>query len=104
MVGYTRRNFLKTGLKLTLATGIGSSLFSGCTGLEKDKKNLDEVLSGDYYTTLTKDWDPIYGPPIQWFSRYGGPGDFQGHIRGNATPGLDYDVPMFTPVVPMTSS
>jgi len=104
MAAYTRRNFLEMGLRFALVTGIGSSLFSGCSGLGKEKKSLNEVLNRDYYATLTKDWDPIYGPPIQWFSRYGGPGDFQGHIRGNATPGLDYDVPMFTPVVPMTSS
>jgi hypothetical protein len=104
MVGYSRRNFLKMGLQFGFGIGIGSCLFSGCTGPRKRKKSLDEVLSLDYYTTLTKDWDPIYGPPIQWFSRYGGRGDFQGHIRGNATPGLDYDVSMFTPIVPMTSS
>jgi hypothetical protein len=103
MAGYTRRNFLEMGLKFGLATGIGSSLFAGCTGLGKGKKSLDEVLNHDYYAILTKDWDPIYGPPLQWFSRYGGPGDFQGHIRGNASPGLDYDVPMYTPIVPMTS-
>jgi hypothetical protein len=104
MVSCTRRNFLKTGFKFALATGIASSFFPGCTGLGKGKKSLDEVLSRDYYATLAKDWDPIYGPPLQWFSRYGGPGDFQGHIRGNASPGLDYDVPMFTPIVPMTCS
>ncbi len=104
MTAYTRRNFIAIGLKAALATGIAGSLFSGCTGLRKEKKSLDEVLNRDYYTTLTKNWDPIYGPPLQWFSRYQGPGDFQGHIRGNASPGVDYDVPMFTPVVPMTSS
>jgi hypothetical protein len=104
MVGHTRRNFLKMGLKSALAAGIGTSLFLGCAGHGKGKKSLDEVLSRDYYATLTKDWDPIYGPPLQWFSRYGGPGDFHGHIRGNASPGLDYDIPMFTPIVPMTSS
>jgi len=104
MAAYTRRNFLEIGLKFVLATGIGSSFFSGCTGIGKEKKSLDEVLNRDTYADLTKDWDPIYGPPIQWFSRYGGPGDFQGHIRGDATPGVDYDVQMFTPVVPMTSS
>ena len=104
MAGYTRRNFLEMGLKSVLATGIGGSLISGCIGLGKAKKNLAEVLSRDYYATLTKDWDPIYGPPLQWFSRYKGPGDFQGHIRGNALPGLDYDVLMLTPIVPMTSS
>jgi hypothetical protein len=65
---------------------------------------LDAVLSSDHYVTLTKDWDPVYGPPIQWFSRYGGPGDFQGHIRGDASPGIDYDVKMYTPVVPMMTS
>jgi hypothetical protein len=95
---------LDIGLKSVLATGIGGSLFSGCTALGRAKKSLDEVLSRDYYANLTKEWDPIYGPPIQWFSRYGGPGDFQGHIRGNASPGVDYDVPMFTPIVPMTCS
>jgi len=104
MAGCTRRNFLEMGLKFAFATGIGSSLLSGCATPGKSKKSLDQVLNRDYYATLTKDWDPIYGPPLQWFSRYGGPGDFQGHIRGNATPGLDYDVPMFTPVVPMTLS
>jgi hypothetical protein len=65
MAGYTRRNFLEMGLKSVLATGIGGSLFSGCTGLGKAKKSLDEVLSCEYYAALTKDWDPIYGPPIQ---------------------------------------
>lgn len=104
MTSCTRRDFLEMGLKFALATGIGTSLFSGCAGVGQGKKSLDEVLSRDYYATLTKDWDPIYGPPLQWFSRYKGPGDFQGHIRGNASPGLDYDVHMFTPIVPMTCS
>jgi len=104
MAGYTRRKFLETGMKAALTTGIGGSLFSGCAGPGKGKKSLDEVLNPDTYATLTRDWDPIYGPPLQWFSRYKGPGNFQGHIRGNASPGLDYDVSMFTPLVPMTSS
>jgi hypothetical protein len=73
MAGYTRRNFLEMGLKSVLATGIGGSLFSGCIGLGKPKKGLAEVLSRDYYAKLTKNWDPIYGPPLQWFSRYKGP-------------------------------
>jgi hypothetical protein len=92
------------GVKYTLAAGIGGSLFSGCAGPGRGKIRLDEVLNRDYYADLTKNWDPIYGPPLQWFSRYKGPGDFQGHIRGNASPGVDYDVPMFVPIVPMTSS
>ena len=73
MVGYTRRNFLEMVLKSVLATGVGGSLFSGCAGPGKAKKSLAEVLSRNYYATLTKDWDPIYGPPLQWFSRYKGP-------------------------------
>jgi hypothetical protein len=48
MVGYTRRNFLEMGLKFA-AAGIGSSLFSGCTGLGKEKKSLDEVLAVTLY-------------------------------------------------------
>ena len=104
MVGYTRRNFLERGLKSVLATGVGGLLFSGCAGPGKAKKSLAEVLNRNYYATLTKDWDPIYGPPLQWFSRYKGPGDFQGHIQGDALPGLDYDVSMLTPIVSMTSS
>jgi len=46
------------------------------------------------------DWDPVFGPPIQWFSRYGGPGNFDGHVRAGAAPGVDYDVPVGTPLVP----
>jgi hypothetical protein len=52
-------------LRPTLATGIGSSLFSGWASPEKGKKSLEEVLSRECYAALTKDWDPIYGPPIQ---------------------------------------
>jgi hypothetical protein len=104
MAGCTRRNFLEMALTSVLATGIGGFLVSGCAGLGTAKKSLDEVLDDETYAALTKNWDPIYGPSLQWFSRYQGPGDFQGHIRGKALPGLDYDVPMFTPIVPMTSS
>lgn len=46
------------------------------------------------------DWDPVFGPPIQWFSRYGGPGDYEAHLRAGAAPGVDYDVPAGTPLVP----
>ena len=104
MVGFTRREFLERSLKIAFITGLSGFGSSGCAGLDTSRKSLDEVLNPDYYAKLTKDWDPIYGPPIQWFSRYGGPGDFQGHLRGEASPGIDYDVPMYTPVVPVTTS
>ena len=104
MAKYNRREFLEKSLKFAFITGLCSHVSSGCTGLGTARKSLDAVLSSDQYATLTKDWDPVYGPPIQWFSRYGGPGDFQGHIRGDASPGIDYDVQMYTPVVPMMTS
>ena len=67
-------------------------------------RSLERNLSAESYARLTKEWDPVYGPPIQVFSRYGGRGDFQVHIRGGAAPGIDYDVLKGTPLVPPMTS
>ncbi len=99
-----RRDFLKRVGRIALTTGLASFSLPGCINPGQYRKNLNETLSEDHYAKLTKDWDPIYGPPIQPFSRYGGPGNFQGHIQGKATPGIDYDVSMGTPLVPMMAS
>jgi len=93
-----RRDFLKKAGRAALAGFLAGSSLSSCAGIVG--KNLEETLRSDHYAELTKNWDPIYGPPLQWFSRYGGPGDFEGHIHGGATPGLDYDVLKGTPLVP----
>jgi hypothetical protein len=93
----------RTG-KIALATGFPGALMSGCARATFRKKSWEEVLGGDNYSRLTQLWDPVYGPPVQEFSRYGGVGDFRGHIRGGATPGIDYDVPKGFPLVPSTTS
>jgi hypothetical protein len=100
----SRRDFLKKAGQAAIGMGLASPFVSGCAGPKIRKKKLEEILSPDSYARLTGDWDPVYGPSLQWFSRYKGRGDFQGHIRGDAVPGVDYDVPMYTPLVPMTAS
>lgn len=104
MVNCNRREFLRKAGKVALATGLAGSALSSCTSIGLSKKSLEETLRGDSYAKLTKNWDPVYGPPIQEFSRYGGPGNFQGHIRGGAAPGVDYDVSKGTPLVPPMTS
>jgi hypothetical protein len=102
---WSRRDFLKkAGQAAAMGMAFSSPLVLGCVGPKVRKKSLEEILIPDHYAKLTEDWDPVYGPPLQWFSRYKGRGDFQGHIRGDAVPGVDYDVPMHTPLVPMTAS
>ena len=101
---YTRRRFIERATKLTLITGIGSSSLWACVHHPLQRKSIAATLEGEYYGELTRDWDPAYGPPIQEYSKYGGPGDFAGHLRGGATPGVDYDVPMGVPLVPSTAS
>jgi hypothetical protein len=101
---WSRRDFLKKAGRAAIGMGFSSPFISGCAGPTIRKKNLEEILSPDHYAKLTGDWDPVYGPSLQWFSRYKGRGDFQGHLRGDAVPGVDYDVPMYTPLVPMTAS
>ncbi|OGP73055.1 MAG: hypothetical protein A2V86_17205 [Deltaproteobacteria bacterium RBG_16_49_23] len=102
---HTRRNFLKQAGKIAIAAAAGGLFFPGCANLHKGAPGLDETLKTGRYKALTRDWDPIYGPPIKWSPRYGGLSHFQGHIQGSAvTPGVDYDVPIGTPLVPMTAS
>jgi len=99
----TRREFLKKASQAALGAGLAAT-FSGCAEIGFNKRSLAETLSSEHYAKLTQNWDPIYGPGIQWFSRYQGPGDFQGHIRGGAAPGVDYDVSNGTPLVPSMAS
>ena len=101
---YTRREFLKQSAKIGFVAGFASSIVSGCIGPSFQKIGTEKTLSSDDYAKLTRGWDPVYGPRVQAFSRYGGPGDYQGHLRGGATPGIDYDVPIGTPLVPPTLS
>jgi hypothetical protein len=101
---YTRRRFIERVANLTLLTGLASSSLWACVRRPLRKKSIAETLQGGYYGKLTRNWDPIYGPSIQEYSKYGGPGDFAGHLRGGATPGVDYDVPMGVPLVPSTAS
>ncbi len=104
MTGQTRRDFLKKTGKGAMAFLLPGSLVSGCAGLGTGNQSLEETLRSIQYAKAIEQWDPIYGPPIQWYSRYKGPGDFKGHIRGRAVPGIDYDVPKGTPLVtPMAS-
>ena len=95
---------MKGAGKAALATSLLGSMISGCSGTRIGRKSLEEILGSGHYSQLTRNWDPIYGPPIQGFLRYGGLGDFQGHIRGGATPAVDYDVSKGTPLVPPMTS
>jgi len=97
---HTRRNFLKGVGAAAASVGLGAVF--GCARL-----NPGLLFGGKWQKDLPQPsgaWDPVFGPPIQWFTRYGGPGDFQGHIRGGAAPGVDYDVPVATPLVPSMMS
>ncbi len=85
-------------------TGLGGSTLWSCLYHPLQGKNLEETLQGGLYEKITRSWDRIYGPPIQEYSKYGGPGDFAGHVRGGATPGVDYDVPKGIPLAPSTAS
>jgi len=100
----TRRRFIEKAAKVTLITGLGSTSFWSCIHHPLEGKSLEETLQGERYAKIARPWDTIYGPPIQEYSKYGGPGDFAGHLRGGATPGVDYDVPKGTPLVPSIAS
>ena len=100
----TRREFLKRAGKAGAAATMAGSFLLGCSRMGSHKGRADALTGVNRYADLTKNWDPIYGPPIQPFSRYGGRGDFQGHSQGEATPGVDYDVVTGTPLVPLTTS
>jgi hypothetical protein len=95
----TRRNFIRKVGSATLGFGLGT-LF-GCTA---SRPNILSRGGADGFHSSMEDWDPIYGPSLQWYSRYGGRSDFQGHRQGRAAPGLDYDIPTGTPLVPSMMS
>jgi len=103
-VNVTRRDFLKRSGKFGLAVGLATSGISACSSSGTFKKSLEETMTSDHYFRMTRDWDPVYGPPIRWSSKYGGRANFNGHIHGQATPGIDYDVDIGTPLVPMKAS
>lgn len=104
LVDLTRRDFLKRFGKVGLATGLVNSGILACSTSSSFKKSPEETLKSDHYFGLTRGWDPVYGPPIRWSSKYGGRANFEGHIHGGATPGVDYDVDIGTPLVPMMAS
>ncbi|MCX8118787.1 MAG: M23 family metallopeptidase [Desulfobacterota bacterium] len=86
-----------------LAVGMGLGP-KGCTGRFAGSLSQDGLTSEEFDERFLKYWDPIFGPPLRWSAIYGGPSNFEGHLRGGATPGVDYDVPMNTPLVPMMAS
>lgn len=95
----TRRELIKRAG--TAALGFGLAGISGCAKTGQR----GAFRAGEKHSIPSAgDWDPIFGPPIQSFSRYGGVGDFEGHLRGGAAPGVDYDIPIGTPLVPSMTS
>jgi len=100
----TRREFLKRTGKAGASATMAGSFLLGCSRMGSHKGRADALSGVSRYADLTRNWDSIYGPPLQPFSRYGGRGDFQGHSEGEATPGVDYDVVTGTPLVPLTTS
>ncbi len=96
----SRRDFLKRIGRTAVASSAAGISLSGCGAFFVDRNSLEESLRKGYYNEPLENWDPVFGPPVQWFSRYGGRGDFQGHLRGGAIPGVDYDVPSGTLLVP----
>ncbi len=95
---------LKRTGRVALTFGLAGHGLSGCLTAGSVKRNLEETAVNGDDIRLARDWDPIYGPSLRWSAKYGGPSNFDGHIRGGATPGIDYDVPIGTPVVPMKAS
>ncbi len=83
--------------------GMGQGL-TGCAGRFGGSLSQGGPFHEEFDERFFKYWDPIFGPPLRWSSVYGGPSDFGGHLQGGATPGVDYDVPMNTPLVPMMAS
>ncbi|MBM4347916.1 MAG: hypothetical protein FJ107_07260 [Deltaproteobacteria bacterium] len=94
---------MKRSGRVVLATGLATSGIS-CGSSIRFNKSLEETLRSDHYLELTRGWDSVFGPPIRWSSKYGGRANFDGHIHGQATPGIDYDVDIGTPLVPMKAS
>lgn len=104
MIRLTRRDLLKRAGKWALFTGGMGQGVMGCTGRFAGSLSQDGAPSEEFDERLIKYWDPIYGPSLRWSSTYGGPSHFEGHLKAGATPGVDYDVPMNTPLVPMMAS
>lgn len=104
----TRRDFLRETFQMVLGVSLFSQALWSCTGKFagslNPKLNPKETFLYEYDERFLKYWDPVFGPPLRWSSAYGGPSHFQGHIQAGATPGVDYDVPMNTPLVPMMAS
>jgi len=104
IVNLTRRNFLRQTGKWVCAAGFACTGISGCGSSVSFRKSLEDTISNENYFRLTRGWDPVYGPPLRWARKYGGPANFDRHITGGATPGVDYDVEIGTPLVPMKGS
>jgi hypothetical protein len=100
----SRRDVLRKAGTLVLGIGSINQAFTGCTGRYAGSVNQNEAFRYEFDERFFKYWDPIFGPPLRWSSAYGGLSNFEGHLRGGATPGVDYDVPMNTPLVPMMAS
>jgi len=119
----TRREFLKN---VSLAAGgvfAGAGVLNGCVTTGNDSL-INDCSSGDSfdedspenklrnlkllkktlekYDEITKNWDPIYGPPL--LNVYYGRHDFEGHKKWGADGGVDYDIPIGTPLVPTNES
>jgi hypothetical protein len=95
---------LKQSGKFTLTAGLTTLGITACGSSGGLRKSLEEIFRSDDYFRLTRGWDPIYGPPLRWSRKYGGPANFDRHSIGGATPGVDYDVDIGTPLVPMKAS
>ncbi len=100
----TRRDLLRKAGQVGLGLGLFHQTLWGCTGKSAGSMSLREAFLYEYNEWFLKRWDPIFGPPLRWSSDYGGPSNFHGHTQAGATPGVDYDVPMNTPLVPMMAS
>ena len=120
----TRREFVKN---VSLATGgvlAGAGVLNGCVTTGNDSlindfsygdsfdqdspenklKNLKLLKTTlENYDEITKDWDPIYGPKLLNVY-YGGPHNFENHERWGGDGGVDYDVPIGTPLAPTHGS
>ncbi len=104
MKDLTRRDFLRRAGQAAIGLSLTHQTLWGCSGRFAGSLSPREAFLYEYDERILKHWDPIWGPPLRWASEYGGPSHFQGHIWGGATPGVDYDVPMNTPLVPMMGS
>ena len=99
--GLNRREFLKSSGKIVLG---GAAFTFGTFGCAT--KSIKEILAT--YTELTKEWDPVFGPIVPHGKFYFGRHDFKGHLSGTeygrTSPGIDYLVPIGTPIVPSANA